>query len=271
MCPEANRATEAYLLNDHIQSGAIMVPCPNAEEFANWYKKHPEEDVGLHLTMTAEWKTYRWAPVADKDEVPGLIDDEGYMWRSVPGVVRNATPEEVEKEIHAQIEKARSWGIEPGHIDTHMGTLYGSPEFAKVYLKAAMTYDIPAMTIEFSDSVLDRFRAQGYPITDEMLTFASQYTLPKLDDFHAAPNGTSYEDKKDKFFELVRSLAPGITEIIFHPSVETENLKSITGSWQQRVWEAEMFSDPEVIQFFKDENILFTNWKEMMRRYKERT
>ncbi|MDX1284067.1 MAG: ChbG/HpnK family deacetylase, partial [Draconibacterium sp.] len=76
-----------------------------------------------------------------------------------------------------------------------------------------------------------------------------------------------YENKKENFKNLVKSLRPGITEIIFHPSVETENLKTITGSWQQRVWEAKMFGDKEMIQFFKDEGIVFTNWKEMMERH----
>ena len=70
------------------------------------------------------------------------------------------------------------------------------------------------------------------------------------------------------FFNLIKSLRPGLTEIIFHPSVETENLKTITNSWQQRVWEAEMFSDPQVLQFFQDEGVVFTNWIEVMDRFR---
>ncbi len=184
---------------------------------------------------------------------------------------KNATAEEVEKEIRAQIDKAISAGIKPGHIDTHMGTLYASLGFTKAYLKVAMEYNIPAMVIEFTKDVVEKFQGQGYPITKELIEFISNYTLPKLDAFYAALNGSSYQEKKQNFFKLVRSLKPGITEIIFHPSVESDNLKSITNSWQQRVWEAQMFSDPEVIQFFKDEGVLFTNWKEMMERFRERS
>ena len=47
----------------------------------------------------------------------------------------------------------------------------------------------------------------------------------------------------------------------------TECLKAITGSWQQRVWESQMFADPVVLAFFEREGILFTNWKEMMHRF----
>ena len=103
-----------------------------------------------------------------------------------------------------------------------------------------------------------------------MIGLAQSYSMPKLDDFHSAPNGDSYTGKKQAFCDLVRSLKPGITEIIFHPSVETDNLKQITSSWQQRVWEAQMFSDPEMKKFFEDEGVGFTTWKEMMKRFRER-
>lgn len=271
MCPEANQAVQNYLAAENIQSTSVMMPCPAAKEMLTWYKENPLKDVGMHLTLTAEWKTYRWGPVADPTKVPGLVDGDGFLWHSVPQVVQHATPAEVETEIRAQIDRAMALGAKPGHMDTHMGTLYGSVDFAKAYLKVAMEYNIPAMVIEFTPTVVERFRQQGYPITDDLVSFVSEYTLPKLDDFRAAPDGDSYADKKEKFFQLVRSLQPGISEIIFHPSVETDNLKSITNSWQQRVWEAKMFSDPQVVQFFKDENILFTNWKDMMKRFAERS
>jgi hypothetical protein len=68
----------------------------------------------------------------------------------------------------------------------------------------------------------------------------------------------------------VKSLNNGLTEIIFHPSVPNENLKSITGSWQQRGWEADLFADPVVIKFLKDEGIIITDWKEIMNRFEAR-
>jgi predicted glycoside hydrolase/deacetylase ChbG (UPF0249 family) len=268
MCDEANISTFNYLEQDQIQSTAVMVPCEWFDEFAQWNSNHPDKDVGLHLTLTSEWQEYRWGSVAGAEEVPGLIDPDGFLWHSVPEVVGHASPDEVEKEIRAQIEKAIEAGIQPDHIDTHMGTLFGSVEFMKVYIKVAEEYSIPAMVIELSDkSVADRFRQQGYPLNEKALSTLADYKMPKLDDFHAAPGGSTYEEKRQNFFDLVKSLNPGITEIIFHPSVETENLKQITNSWQQRVWEAQMFSDPDVIQFFKDEGVIFTNWIEMKERY----
>jgi len=268
MCEEANLATKQYLLDGHIQSAAAMPPCLQFEEMIEWAKEHPDIDVGLHLTLTSEWKTYRWPSVAPVEEVPGLIDPEGQLWRSVEEVVQHATVEEVAKEVRAQIEKSLSLGYRPDHIDTHMGTLYGSPEFAKAFLQIAMEYGIPANAIDMSDSlVLARYRQVGYPITDELIAFMDTYKLPKVDNFTSAPNADSYEAKVQAFKDLITSLSPGLTEIIFHPSVESDQLKSITGSWQQRVWEAKMFSDPDLIQFFNDQGIIFTNWKEIMKRF----
>ena len=268
MCPEANIAAKKYLLDGDIQSAAAMPPCPNFEEIIEWAKEHPNIDFGLHLALTSEWKTWRWPSVSPVDEVPGLIDGEGKLWRSVEEVVAHASVEEVAKEIRAQIEKSIALGYRPDHIDTHMGTLYGDPEYAIAYLSIAMEYGIPANAIDLSNpEVISAFRQEGYPITDEVVDFMASYTLPKIDNFTSAPNAKTYEEKKEAFKSLVRSLKPGITEIIFHPSVDTEQLKTITGSWQQRIWEAEMFADPDLKKFFEDEGIIFTNWKEIMKRF----
>ena len=267
MCYEANQAAKDYLSAGRIQSAAMMVPCPWFNEIAGWYKEHPEHDMGLHLAMNSEWRTYRWGPVAPREKVPGMIDPDGYLWRDVRDTASHAKPEEIEAEIRAQLERAISRGIRPGHIDTHMGTLYARLEFTKAYLKVAEEYHIPAMVIEQTPAVTAKFRKQGYPITDESIAVLAQYKLPKLDDFNSTTDGKSYEDKKEKFFVLVRSLSPGLNEIIFHPSIPTEGLKHITGSWQQRAWESQMFSDPQVIAFLERQGVLFSNWKEIMRRF----
>ena len=269
MCYEANQAAKYYLENELIQSAAAMVPCPWFNDIAAWAVKNPDEDVGLHLTLTSEWQTYRWGGISDPHDITGLLDSDGYLWRDVRNVAANASPEEIEREIRAQIERSIQMGLRPGHIDTHMGTLFSRVDYAEVFFKVAMEYDIPANVIEFTPARVEKFKKQGYPITEKMIAHANKYKLPKLDDFFSVPNGKTYAEKKSNFFKLIQSLEPGISEIIFHPSVETEGLKKITNSWQQRVWEAKMFSDPAVIEFMQAEGIIFTNWKEMMERHKE--
>ena len=271
MCEEANIAVQSYVLKGDVLSAAVMMPCPYAEEMVEWAKKHPTADIGVHLTLTSEWKKYRWTTLSDPKKVPGLIDPEGKMWPEVMDVVTHASAKEVETEIHAQIDKMLKMGYKPTHIDTHMGTLYGSAEYAKVFFETAVKYNIPANAIDLSNKeVADFYRAAGYPINDEMIKYLEAYPLPKLDNFGSAPDGKSYENKRDNFIKLVQSLKPGLTEIIFHPSILTENLKSITGSARQRAWEAELFSDPVMKQFFADNDIELTTWREIMKRFEEK-
>ena len=113
MCEEANIAVESLLENHHIQAAAVMAPCPYADDMIKWATEHPDADVGMHLTLTSEWKTYRWGPVSDPDSVPGLIDPEGKLWHDVPDVVMHATADEVAKEIRGQIDKAIALGHTP--------------------------------------------------------------------------------------------------------------------------------------------------------------
>lgn len=270
MCQDANAAGKRYLDAQDIQSGSIMVPCPCFEEFAAWFKQHPKHDCGIHLTLNSEWKQYRWGPVAARDEVPSLTDAQGYLHRRVLHTAMGAKASEVETEIRAQIDRALATGIKPTHIDTHMGTLYARDDFVEAFLKVSQEYKIPAFVIAASPEVIAYLRKQKMPITDKMRKLIEQYPGPKLDLFQTVPNGKSYADVRKKFFAMVRSLPPGITEILFHPATKSEAFKGITVNWQQCVWESRLFSDPAVKRFFKDEGVRFTTWREMAERFEKR-
>ena len=122
MSHSVNKATIEAFKAGIVTCGSIMVPCPWFTEFAAYYRENPGLDIGVHLTLTSEWKYYRWGTVASKDKVPSLIDEEGFMWRSYEEFNQHAKPEEVEIELRAQIERVLQFGIKPTHIDTHMGT-----------------------------------------------------------------------------------------------------------------------------------------------------
>jgi predicted glycoside hydrolase/deacetylase ChbG (UPF0249 family) len=269
MCYEANQAAQGALPKKEYRSASTMVPCPWFPEMAAWCVAHPEYDVGLHLTLTSEWKYYRWGPVASRDQVKGLLDPFGCFFSNVRSVAGSASATEVATEIHAQLARARKLGMQPSHIDTHMGTLYARPDYTMAYLQMAMEEQIPAMVIEMTPVTIEKFRKQGYPINDSTIKMLASYTLPKLDDFHSVVEGKTYEEKRERFLAQVRLFRPGLNEIIYHPSVQTEGLKRITGSWQQRVWENRLFSDPVIQNFIKDNEIIVTDWKEVMTRFKK--
>ena len=107
--------------------------------------------MGLHLTLTSEWEVYRWRPVAANNVVPKLIDDDGFFWRSQTQVYRNVRSDikQVVTELQAQIDLARQQGLEPTHLDTHMGTLYYNEEYCKESCNLALQNDIPFMAFDY--------------------------------------------------------------------------------------------------------------------------
>src|SRR5262244_2624228 len=102
-----------------VASASIIVPGPWLTEIADYAKTHPNADLGLHLALTSEWKTFRWGSVESKDKVPSLLDSAGALWPLTENVAKNVKPQEVEKEYRAQIERALALGIRPTHLDTH--------------------------------------------------------------------------------------------------------------------------------------------------------
>ncbi|MGH6630869.1 MAG: ChbG/HpnK family deacetylase, partial [Burkholderiales bacterium] len=96
-------ASFAALEHKAASSASVMVPCPWFAEVAAYAREHPDHDLGLHLTHTSEWKTYRGGPVAPKDLVPGMLDPSGYLWPDVPDVAKHTKAEEIEREIRAQV------------------------------------------------------------------------------------------------------------------------------------------------------------------------
>jgi len=126
---------------------------------------------------------------------------------------------------------------------------------------------IPAVMVELTPENIESLRNDGFPLTEEVIHLIARYPLPKLDELHFVPEAESYEEKRDKFYELVRGLSPGLTQIVTGPADNTASLQRITPRWQLRVWEQQLLSDEKVHQFLEDEGIVLTNWIEIMSRF----
>ncbi len=122
-----NMAVIRAFENHAISSGSVMVPCPWFPEIAAYIKDHPGLDVGLHFTLNAEWKFYKWNGVSPSNEIPSLVAKDGYFHSSLQPLIFGASPEQVEKELRAQIDRAIAFGVMPTHIDSHMGSIFVSP------------------------------------------------------------------------------------------------------------------------------------------------
>ncbi|HVX49177.1 MAG TPA: polysaccharide deacetylase family protein [Chitinophagaceae bacterium] len=262
-------------------STSVMMPCPWVPGFVHRLKDYPQLDAGLHLTLTSEWKDYRWGPLAGKDAVPGLVDKEGDLWPSVADVAMHATPDEVEKEIRAQLARARSMGFTPTHLDSHMGTLFATPGFIERYLKVGMEEHIPVMLPAGNDKMiqaqlrflkidLQKVQAQGKMLWDA--------GLPVLDDLDnnsydwQIPDSAKNDDVKLQHFKTARYIAdlkqlqPGVTMIIMHCTATSPQFKYITGSGDVRRGDLLAMLDPAFKKALENEHIILTTWRELMQR-----
>ncbi|MEP7271272.1 MAG: polysaccharide deacetylase family protein [Acidobacteriota bacterium] len=263
MSHSVNLASIEAFTRNAISSGSIMVPCPWFLEIAAHARAHPELDLGLHLTLTSEWKYFRWRPVAPPDKVPGLIDEEGYMWRSEQQTAQKATPQEIEIELRAQIDRAIAHGIRPTHLDTHMGTLYTRKDFFAVYTKLGKEYRIPVMVMRATPESIAYGKSIGSPITEDVLKQVEADGFPLLDYLVTGVPGKTFAERKKSYHDLLRNLKPGVTMLIVHLGMDDPELKGITGSWQQRHADFLSFTDPETQALIKQLGIKTATWREL--------
>jgi len=245
---------------------SIMMPCSWVPEYAAYLNEHPQTDAGIHLTHTSEWKNYRWGPVAGKSVVPGLVDPAGYLWKSVQDVVAHATADEVETEIRAQIDKALSMGINPTHIDSHMGTCF-TPQYIYSYVKVGIEKQIPILIF---GGHMQYIGDQVGPLRTMVISIAEQVWkagLPVIDDLVTSPTSAkNYDEKKTELIKLLSDMKPGITEIIVHCTVQTEVFSRISGSGPNREAELRLLTDPDIKKFIENEGIILTTWRELKKR-----
>ncbi len=278
MCHSANLGVFDLFEKGGITSATIMTPCCWAKEAGVWAAKHPEYAVGVHLTFTSEWGNYRWSPIAQGD-TSSLRDKEGFMYYESDEFEANADLEQIEKEIRAQVERFRSFGVEPSHLDNHMGSLYGIEsgrfEVLNLTLDMAGEYGLPFrfpgtfVPEMFKNDTLDVKIDQQLiaMVFDKVLQYAKSKGVA-MPDFLIpgewnGPQNDSYENFKEYIYELYRSFPNGITETYIHPALESEELKGISGAWHRRVWEHKLFSDPQTLQHIKACGIELINYRDL--------
>ncbi|MHB8594804.1 MAG: ChbG/HpnK family deacetylase, partial [Acidimicrobiales bacterium] len=109
-CHAANVGVYDALRHGLASSASLMVPCPWARGAAAEYRG---EDVGVQLTVNAEFDLYRWGPIT---QAPSLLDGDGGFPRTVTDVWDHADLDEVRRECRAQIERAILWGFDVSHL-----------------------------------------------------------------------------------------------------------------------------------------------------------
>jgi chitin disaccharide deacetylase len=197
-------------------SASLMVPCPWAREAAARYRG---EDVGVHLTLNAEYDRYRWGPVT---HAPSLLDGDGGFPRTLRDLWDHADLDETRRELRAQVERAILWGFDISHLDSHMGAVQLKPEFFDVYLDLAVDFGLP---VRLSGASTER--TIGFPFrklaAEEGVVFPDHFVMARDVGSRRVVERT------------IHDLRPGVTEINIHPAVDTPEIRALATDWAARV------------------------------------
>jgi len=247
-----------------ISSGAVMVPCPWFLEAAQFANSHPKADLGVHLTLTSEWDTYRWGPISTRDPHSGLMDAQGYFHKTSEAVWEHADPEAAMAELDAQISRALREGIPVTHIDTHMGSV-AHAKLIPGYVQLAMKYGLPPMIPRVSPEELmmtqnvDESTASMFT---EMVHTLEDMGIPLMDGL----SGLELKEAENRFEQARQALSAlktGITHFIIHPSKDTPELRHITDSWDCRVADYETFMSDKTRAFIQNEGIQVIGYRDL--------
>ena len=216
LCHAANVGVYDCLRTGAVTSATLMVPCPWARDAAARYRG---EDVGVHLTVNAEWDLYRWGPIT---HAPSLLDGDGGFPRTLEDVWDHADVDEMRRECRAQIERAILWGFDVSHLDAHMSTVLLRPEFFDVYLELALEFSLPVR-------IAGRLRPEliGFPARE----VAKDAGVVFVDRVLSRPGVGA----RELVAEHLGSIEPGVTELHLHPAIDTPELRALATDWAQRV------------------------------------
>jgi len=258
MTHSVNAATIKALESGAVNSASIMVPCPWFPEIAEYARTHPDVDFGLHLTLTSERVYYRWGPVAPRDRVASLVDENGYFWHDWTAAT-HIEPKDAELELRAQIERAYAMGIRPTHLDSHQYRLYeNGKELFAALLRVAHEKKLPFFVVR------DWFAEHPYlesGLSADDLVIDHTVTIDP---------GVRPEKWAEFYRTAIKNLQPGVTEFVIHVAFADAEMTAATreretwgAAWRQR--DFDFFTSAEFRELLRKERIQMVTWRELSR------
>ena len=168
-----------------------------------------------------------------------------------------------------QVDRAERLGMPITHLDSHMGTQFARADYFERFAKVGIEKGIPILAIggPATHALTENPEAAGK--LREWIPKIWNAGLPVIDDLHTDSYEWKAAEKTDKFMALLKELKPGVTEILFHASIPTEDFPLITSSSQARLADARALTDPVVKKLIEQRGIILTTWKELKERRKK--
>ncbi|MDI6699519.1 MAG: ChbG/HpnK family deacetylase [Candidatus Saccharicenans sp.] len=242
MTQAANEAFEIAFNQGILTAGGIIVPAPWFEDAARRCRENRQWSVGVHLCVNAEWKDYRWRPVLPYNLVPSLVDEDGYFFPTARAfMARNPQPEELEKELRAQLDRALDRGLRLDYLDTHMDSLETRDEFRGVVRKLAREYGLPIS----GQCGEDREFFNIYDVVPEL--------------------------KEKVLLEKLQTAKPGLYLLVVHPGLDTPEERAIVDLnpdglkevYRYRSAEVKAITSPKIKRAIARRNIKLLSYRDL--------
>lgn len=253
MCHAANAATFDAMERGLLTAASLMLPCPWAYDACAYVRAHPQLGIGVHLTLTSEWQTYRWGPLLGAARCPSLVNEQGFFHRQPSeGLFERGAPEEIKAEAEAQIRRALDWGLDPTNLDGHMGTFYAHPHYLPVYVDLARAYRLPLRMAP------RRLEAARQAVEQQRVTLDGLLTLDDIRSI-SLQNPPAL---KAQLLETLRTLQPGVTELVLHAALPTAEAKAIMRDWEARAEAYRLMTDDaDVRRTMEELGIVRVGWR----------
>lgn len=251
-----NEAIHDAFTQEVITSSSIIVNAPWYPGIAAYWQENPNEDFGIHLTLTSEWHHFKWGSIAPDTEVPSLLTDQGYFYATHAEAVENIAVDDVEQELRAQIEKVRSMGLQPTHFDSHMAVLYANEALYELYLRLGREYRVAVMAMSH--------HSPAYDSLVKMYGFESI----AIDHYLAATPEVAPQDWETFYNSTLAELKPGLNLMIVHPAYLTPEMTGITSghdyydaTWRQR--DIDYLTSEVFAEQIRKNNIILITWDDV--------
>ena len=259
-------ASFAALENGAASSGSVIVPAPWTAEVVSWRRQHPDADLGVHTALTSEWQTVRWRGLQSEKEAPSLYDEQGFLPALVAPVAQHAKAKEAERELRAQVARAKALGLDPTHIDMHMNAVMATPEIFAAYLRVARENRLPA-EIHANELRPD----PNAPDAARRAAFAALVRPEEVlvDRYVSAEDTVKPENWTAYYTNLIEGLQPGtITVLYVHLGYDDAEMRAATlghegwgAAWRQR--DVDFFMSPATKQLLAAHGVRLTTWREL--------
>ena len=250
-----NETSLESLLNNTVSSASVIMNAKKVQEIADFSNNNPEIDLGVHLTVTSEWKIHKWGGILPKNDIQSLLNSQNNFYWNKRKFTKYQNLDQLYNELQAQVDLAISMGMNVSHIDSHEGALFFDPDVFKTYLKIAEDNNLLAFvpiqaSVHFNDN---------FPKPKNAIIF---------DQFFMAEAGIKIDEMEEYYLNILDKLEPGLSQIIVHFGKDNDNMKKITvdkidygSKWRETDYK--VFNSEKFLSSLKKNNIKVINYQDL--------